>query len=413
MKKYLYPLLITLYLLGNSYIPSFGQWSTATLSRGRQWISSASISNKALFAGGYYYTSPYFIVSSDQVDIYNGTFDQWSTATLSVGRSGMGSTSTDSLAFFAGGRIFINNGSIPTQQPSTRVDIYNGRTNQWSIAELSEPRADLVAASTMGKVLFAGGGDNSKVVDIYDISTNQWSVTQLPRLGGSGLCATALGSKVYVAGSGLLDIYDVVSGQWATDTYPQNTLYVGGISSGTKAFFAGGRDVNTSSPTNQVNIYNQSNSQWTTSSLSQARFSIATTKTGGKLFFAGGFNSNVLDIYDEMENQWSATQFPNVSGRLAAAATANKALFVGNGNSVVDIYTMAPTPTCQSVQSGSWTEVSTWSCGHVPGGTDLVIVSAGHVITIPNGDNRAKKVTYNGGTLQFITVGSKLLFGTN
>ena len=182
MKKYFYLHLITFYLLGNSYTSVFAQWSTATLSRGRQWIASASVSNKALFAGGYYYTSNYFIVSSDQVDIYDGTLDQWSSSTLSVGRSGIGSTSTDSLAFFAGGRMFINNGSIPTQQSLARVDIYNGHTNQWSTGELSEPRADVVGANAMGKVLFAGG-DNSRAVDIYDVSTKQWSISQLPQPG--------------------------------------------------------------------------------------------------------------------------------------------------------------------------------------------------------------------------------------
>lgn len=412
MKSLFCAYLIFLSLQCSCHSSVFAQWSTANLSLGRQYLSSTSLTNKALFAGGYYYTSPYVIVSSDRVDIYDGTIDQWSTAALSIGRSGIGTTSTDSLAFFAGGRIFINNGSIPTQESSARVDIYNSRTSQWATAQLSLPRADIVAANAMGKVLFAGG-DNSRVVDIYDVSTNQWSVSQLPRVSGTGLCATSIGSKIYLVKNGLLDIYDVVSGQWSTDIYPQNTAYVGCISSDTKAFFAGGRDANTSNPTNQVNIYNQAANQWMTSTLSQARDQIATTKTGGKLFFAAGFNSNVLDIYDEVTNQWSANQLPSVSGRLVAASTNNRALFAGNGSTVVDVYTVSPAVTCQSVQSGSWSEVSTWSCGHVPRGSDLVIINAGHTVTIPDGDYRAKKVTYTGGTLRFLTASSRLFLGNN
>lgn len=418
MKKFsLFLLLLVLSLCANS--PAFCQWSKASLSQGRQWTTGASVGTKALFAGGYYYTNSYNIVTYNGVDIYDDATGQWTTASLSTGRTRMAATSLDSLAFFGGGGSYVNTGTIPNFTYSTRVDIYNTNTNQWSTSELSQARASLVAVSAKGKVLFAGGENstsfNIRTVDIYDIATNQWSVTQLPRLGGARLGVNSVGSKVYFAANNLLDVYDVNTGQWETGTYPQETIGISGISLENRAFFAGGRLTASSDYTNRVNILNTVTSQWTSATLSAARSDIASVAVGNVLLFAGGYGeaTNTVDIYDGTNESWSSTQLPNVSGPLARAKAGNKAFFVGNGNNTVDVYTVRSSQTCQSVQSGNWTTTTTWDCGRVPGASDYIIINSGHVVTILSGDTSARKITYRGGSLVYATESSKLFIGLN
>ena len=398
-------------------LPAFCQWSTTSLSMGRQWPTTASVGVKALFAGGYYYTNPYNIATYQGVDIYDDSTGQWTTDTLSTGRTRMAATSTNNLAFFGGGGFYVNNGSIPSFSYSTRVDIYNANTNQWAIAELSQARANMVAASVMGKVLFAGGENSSsfnlKTVDIYDVVSNQWSTTQLPRLSGARLGVASVGSKVYFAANNMLDIYDVSTGQWATDMYPQPTLGISGVSLGDRGFFAGGFASGNSTYTNWVNIFNTTTSQWSSATLSAARSDIAGIRVGNVLLFGGGYGdgANVVDIYDGTSNMWSSTQLPHVSGPLGVAKAGNKALFAGNGSNIVDVYTVSPSPVCQSVQSGNWNDSSTWACGHVPGVSDHVVIDSGHIVTLPSGTNRAKMITYKGGSLVYDTESSQLFIG--
>jgi hypothetical protein len=90
---------------------------------------------------------------------------QWTTSQLSASRGNVASTSlpTKALAFFAGGSSPSGN---PSPNPISRtcsrvVDIFNGLTRTWSVAQLSAARENLAATSLPGQglVLFAGGRD--------------------------------------------------------------------------------------------------------------------------------------------------------------------------------------------------------------------------------------------------------------
>ncbi len=55
--------------------------------------------------------------------------------------------------------------------------------------------------------------------------------------------------------------------------------------------------------------------------------------------------------------------------------------------------------TCSSSASGNWSSTSTWNCGHVPQGSDDVVVATGNTVTI-DGDGTSRNIAVNG-TLRF------------
>jgi Concanavalin A-like lectin/glucanases superfamily len=65
-----------------------------------------------------------------------------------------------------------------------------------------------------------------------------------------------------------------------------------------------------------------------------------------------------------------------------------------------------------SLGSGSWNAPATWSCGRVPDLTDKVLIKAGHTVTIPTNDAKARKLV-NNGQVSLANSTSKLTFGTS
>lgn len=414
MRQHFYTLLLMMSIICIDGSYAFSQWTTGSLSRSRLWPSATGAGNKAFVAGGYYYSSAYNIVEYNGVDIYDAVTAQWTSSTLSVGRTAHAAVAVDSLAFFAGGISDFNAFNPANSTVTDRVDIYNANTGQWTVARLSQARSALVGISVGGKVLFGGGTYNSStsnVVDIYDIATNQWTVTHFPRISGSGIGVAGVGNKAYFVNNGRLEIYDVSTGQWISQVYPQQTTGVAAISVGNRVFFAGGR-INFDY-TGIVNIYDTVTGEWSTASLSIAPSAIATTKVGSTLFF--GINngvSTVLDIYEDSINRWSSTTFPRVSGPLHAASAGNQALFIGYNSNLVDIYTVVPKPVCQTIRSGNWADSAVWTCGRTPNDSDYVVINNGHTITIPNGVSKAGYVIYKGGVITY-QLGGNLILGSN
>jgi hypothetical protein len=97
-----------------------------------------------MFAGGSERT---------EIDVFNTTTQQWVFESLSEGRSLLGSATLGHLAFFGGGQTELPNGGLGT---SSRVDIWNIRTRQWTTETLSVPRRGLLATAVGNQVLFIG-----------------------------------------------------------------------------------------------------------------------------------------------------------------------------------------------------------------------------------------------------------------
>jgi hypothetical protein len=96
-----------------------------------------------MFAGGFAGTSP-----SDVVDVYNARTNQWSVAHLSISRGSLSATTVGDLALFAGGA---------TTDAVGVVDVYDAATAQWFTTSLSDPRFRMAATTAGGKAIFASG----------------------------------------------------------------------------------------------------------------------------------------------------------------------------------------------------------------------------------------------------------------
>jgi hypothetical protein len=194
----------------------------STLSKARMGIAVATAGTKILFAGGYGSADCPDCWGSSRVDIYDTVTHQWSTAELSRGRFGIAAVTVGNKIFFAGGE----NGDGAFDELYATVDIYDAASNTWSVASLSEPRSYIAAAAVGNKVLFAGGGGSDlqfhpslSTVDIYDLHTNTWSTAALS-VARSMIAGVTVGEKVYFAGgvnsaqgrSNRIDIYDNATG---------------------------------------------------------------------------------------------------------------------------------------------------------------------------------------------------------
>jgi len=114
-------------------------------------------------------------VSFFLVSAFLQAYGQWTYTNLSEPKGCMGSASTGTKAFFAGGQS--ETGYLTT------VETYDVNTKLWeTIGNLSVARQFIIGATCGGKIFFAGGMDwivTYSTVDIYDTVTGLWTVEQL------------------------------------------------------------------------------------------------------------------------------------------------------------------------------------------------------------------------------------------
>lgn len=95
-------------------------WSQATLSRKRAYLTATTVGDKVFFAGGEaLIPNTIFTEMVTTVDIYDMRTDTWSTADLSKKRKDLASASVGNKALFAGGFVGLLDGGS-----TVRVDIY-------------------------------------------------------------------------------------------------------------------------------------------------------------------------------------------------------------------------------------------------------------------------------------------------
>jgi len=235
--------------------------------------------------------------------------------TLSQRRNGFVIASSGNKILFAGGF------DPSSGEPSSRVDIFDISSQNWSTAVLSVPRYDIATATVGYKVFFAGGyngddilGKTYSTVDIYDASANTWSVESMSRPVG-GRAAAVLNNKIFLAGGdecsgspcfpsfpSIIDIFDPGSYSWSTIQLSEGREGLSAVASGDKIYFAGGLAGNGIN-TNKIDIYDGKSATWSYDTLTQARGNMASISIGNKIIFAGGSvqynpNSNRVEIID-------------------------------------------------------------------------------------------------------------------
>jgi hypothetical protein len=158
------------------------------LSQARAVIVPAVVGDLAVFAGGIAPVRLRGYVPNDTVDVYDGRTGQWSHQTV----PGIGLATTEvtvgHLALLAGGGLGSGLGGTAG---SDVVHLFDADTGRWSVAHLSQARNHMAGVALEGRwAIFAGGHTGleyanvpdaalSDVVDIYDAKTGKWSTAKL------------------------------------------------------------------------------------------------------------------------------------------------------------------------------------------------------------------------------------------
>ncbi|HEX5024767.1 MAG TPA: kelch repeat-containing protein [Agriterribacter sp.] len=216
------------------------------------------------------------------------------------------------------------------------------------IGTLSEARAAPAVAGAGDKIVFAGGlkdwicgpdyGIASSAVDIFDINTHSQSTAHLS-VARWGMGVVACGTKLFFAGGengqstayDVVDIYDLSTNTWEVAHLSEPRAFVAAAALGNKVFFAGGYNypvpVKNSS---KVDIYDLSTNSWSTASLSVPRSAIHATTLGSVIYFAGGDpGSTDIDLYDSSSNAWSISAFQYLQGIVSGVAVGNSFYWAG------------------------------------------------------------------------------------
>ena len=309
------------------------------LSQQRSGVVTATAGNKILFAGGDNYSAG----TSTRVDIYDMNTNSWSIAELSKARYSMAVAVLGTKIFFAGGAEGNWWDGIATY---SIVDIYDASTNSWSVANLSEARGWIAAASVGNKVFFAGGFNQnyflSGTVDIYDIVANSWSTASLS-LARHSIVAESINNKIYFAGgvgyvgvftypSAAVDIFDNSTGMWSVSAMSEPKTDFQSISIGNKIIWAGGN--NSSFLSNNVEIKDVNTQSSSLTCLCQPMYTDhgyqKAVSDNNKILFLPGNVQDRFDIYDMTSNKWFIGKL-NKDLHEAAVISVNNTIYIAAG----------------------------------------------------------------------------------
>ena len=140
----------------NAYDTSLTRTVITNLSKARLYMSSTTVGNYALFAGG---TFVYVNSNFNTVDAYNSSLVRVAATALSVSRNGILSTTVGNYALFGGG--YGNNGPDSQNRIFDVVDVYNETLSRFSIDAFNNKTADYAAATIGNYALFAGGRNDA------------------------------------------------------------------------------------------------------------------------------------------------------------------------------------------------------------------------------------------------------------
>ncbi len=276
------------------------------ISEARHYPAVVSAGDKIFYAGGYGLSG-----LSSRVDIFDTRTNQWKKAELSSARTYISAVAAGNKVYFAGG---ILAGDIP----SATIDIYDVQKDEWSVAQLSQPRFFITGAYIQNKIIFAGGSDDptsgrcSGRIDILDININAWSVKSLSQ-PGYGLTTLTVNDKVYFTGGDYgcrrteVDIYNATTDTWTTDKLTVPKLYLTGIVADEKIYWAGGYETD-HTPSAKVEVIKINSGEVSFIEMCNAigGFKSKAFRLHSSLvFFSGdGLNPVKFNVYDLQTLQW-------------------------------------------------------------------------------------------------------------
>jgi hypothetical protein len=214
------------------YDMTTNSWTVNQLSEARSGISGVLHGNKIYFAGGFGDNE----ITSRRIDVYDLQSKTWSTDELpSVARTAISTVSLSDKVIFAGGYSeFDGLGSAVT---SPVIDIYNPVGNFWTRDTLKFNKVEFAAIAVNDNVYFAGGTFQygaSFDVDIRNWTTSSKSSSCLfqPMVASNANSAVLKNDKIlfysYSPYSGIqrnkLDIYNWQTNVWSVGVLPMNLV---------------------------------------------------------------------------------------------------------------------------------------------------------------------------------------------
>lgn len=179
-------------------------WSTlAPMPTARAAAAAAVVGNAIYVMGGRTASAPGGGGELATVERYDIATDTWSTvASLPSARS-------DFTAIAHGGKIYVFGGFAPGFVVIADVDVYNPTKDNWSTAptDMPTPRASLMVGKVGNNAYVIGGRDGSGLTgvnEVYNITKDTWS-TDTPMPAGQEVGETGVyshGGGIYVIGGG-------------------------------------------------------------------------------------------------------------------------------------------------------------------------------------------------------------------
>jgi hypothetical protein len=276
------------------------------ISEARDYPTVVAAGDKIFYAGGYGLSK-----LSSRVDIYDTRTNQWKRSELSSARTYISVVSAGNKVYFAGG---ILAGDIP----SSTIDIYDTQKEEWTTAQLSKARFFITATHVKNKIVFAGGSDDAtsgqctNTVDILDITTNEWSTATLSQ-PGYGLTALAVNDNLYITGGDYscrktdTDIFNATTNTWSKSKLTEPKLYLTAIEAEGKIYWAGGYEIN-HKPSAKVEVVDVKSGDVSYTEMCNAIGGFKSKvyrRHNNLVFFSGdGLNPVRFNVYDLKTQQW-------------------------------------------------------------------------------------------------------------
>lgn len=278
---------------------------TESLIQGRAELTSAVIGNKLIMAGGI--SSSNDTGYSNVVDIFD-----WSSGSLIKRSDSLSQKRSLLTSATIGNRVIIAGGYNRATGYSDVVDIFDWSSGTLvkTVEHLYAPRNRLTSAVIGNKVIFAGGnnsGGPSDVVDIFDWSSGTLVKTvEHLKEARYNLTSAVVGSKLIIAGgfintdsdpmitSNMVDIFDWSSGSLIkyTDSLSEKRGALTSSVLNNKLIIAGG--VNNNGYSNVIDIFDWSSGTLikTVDHLSEAKGWLVSSAIDNKFIIAGGMTSS-------------------------------------------------------------------------------------------------------------------------
>jgi len=239
------------------------------------------------------------------------------------------------------GKIYVIAGFNNNGASTSDVQVYDPKTNSWSLATPLPIVNNHNAAAVAAGRLYSFGGVSNRVF-VYNSGANAWSEVAPMRFDHGNTAAVAvIDNRIYVAGgtgSGMtgneLEVYDPVANTWTTlasMAVPRNHCAGGAING--RFYVAAGRGSDNAA--DALEVYDPLANRWTRlPSMPTGRSGIGAAVVNGELYVFGGEIPRLfgeVEAYSPLQNRWrTLTPMPTPRHGLFAAVIDN-AIYLPGG----------------------------------------------------------------------------------